>query len=230
MQWEAVIEWGKGKMLRSDEAPLEIGYRWHHGRRVANLALELARVEALTVDREVLYIGALLHDVGKAGYQGKEHGPRGARLIEEQIPHLFGRDELRQVTSIVANHYQRPKSKYLRDQPHPGWPPEVLLVQDADTLDHFGANGIWINHHWAALERRNQAESIARYYGVEKAWRQEALQALNYPAAVEELKQRIAFMDSFMRHWQREEQGLLIGFEGKRQSPNGCHPGRSKGL
>ncbi len=209
MQWEAIIEWAKARMLESDEAPLEIGYRWHHGRRVANLALELASMESLTVDREVLYIGALLHDVGKAGYQGKEHGPRGARLIEEQIPHLFGREELRQVLAIVANHYLRPKSKYVRGQPDPGWPAEVLLVQDADALDHFGANGIWITHHWAALELRDQADSIARYYGVDSEWRQEALQAMNYLAAVGELKQRIAFMDAFMQQWQREEQGLL---------------------
>lgn len=209
MQRDEIISWAKARMLAVDEAPLETGYRFHHGQRVAQLALRLAEVESLSVDRDLLFIGALLHDVGKAGEQGKGHGPRGARLIEEQIAPLFSPEELRLVTTIVASHYLRPKSKFQRNQPDPGWPAEVLLVQDADTLDHFGANGIWIAMHWATHEKRNQPDTIARHFGVDQEWHRESRQAMNYPSAVAELEQRIAFMTAFMQRWSREDRGQL---------------------
>ena len=209
MEKEAIVAWAKARMLSTDEVPLEIGYRYYHGLRVAALALELVNAESLVVNQELLFIGALLHDVGKAGDKGKGHGPRGAELIQKQIPHLFGQDELERVTQIVAYHYMRPKSKYMLGKPDPGWPQEVLLVQDADTLDHFGANGIWIAHHFATVEKRNQQSSIDRHIMEDEAWKQESQQAMNYPAALRELEHRISCMDNFVWQWAREEQGQL---------------------
>jgi putative nucleotidyltransferase with HDIG domain len=209
MQKEAIQAWAKEQMLPANDKHLETGYRYYHGLRVAKLSLELAAAESLGVNEELLFIGGLLHDVGKAGEGGKGHGPRGAEIIEAEIADLFTPDELRQVTSIVANHYMRPQSKYLRDQPDPHWPPEVLLVQDADTLDHFGANGIWIAHHWAAFEKRNQAASISRHWVEDQPWHAESRRAMNYQTASRELEHRIACMDAFIHQWEKEEQGQL---------------------
>lgn len=215
MQQAEIVAWANARMQSATEPALETGYRLHHGQRVARLALALAARETLSVDRGVLFIGALLHDVGKSGAQGKGHGPRGARLIEEEIAHLFTADELRRVTTIVASHYLRPKSKFHRNQPDPGWPAEVLLVQDADALDHFGANGVWIAHHWAAKEQRSQTATIEEHFGPGREWHDEALQAMNFPAAVAELKQRMAFTDAFMREWQLENCGELVSSDEK---------------
>lgn len=215
MQQAEIIAWAESKMQSAVEPALETGYRFHHGQRVAQLALALAARESLAVDRDVLFIGALLHDVGKSGDVGKGHGPRGARLIEEEIAHLFTAEELRRVTTIVASHYLRPKSKFQRNQPDPGWPAEVLLVQDADTLDHFGANGVWIAHHWAAKEQRSQTATIAEHFGPGRDWYEEALRAMNYPEAVAELKQRMAFTDAYMREWQRENRGEMVSSDEK---------------
>lgn len=209
MDKEAIVAWAKTRMLATDEAPLETGYRYYHGLRVATLTLKLAKVESLEVNEELLFIGALLHDVGKAGDQSKEHGPRGAELIRKQISDLFDPDELERVIQIVACHYLRPKSKYMRDKPDPGWPAEVLLAQDADVLDHFGANGIWIAHHWAAVEKRTQASSIERHHVDDEAWKQESRQSINYPTALAELEHRIVFMEEFVQQWEREERGQL---------------------
>lgn len=209
MQTEQILAWAADQMAAAPEPALEPGYRYHHGLRVAKLALALARTEVLAVDEQLLYVGGLLHDVGKAGEQGKGHGPRGAELISQQIADLFSAEELRRVTEIVANHYMRPKSKYLRHQPDPGWSAEVLLVQDADTLDHFGANGIWIAHHWSTVERRSPARSI-RWHWVDNApWHEESRRSINFPAARAELERRIACMDAFVRQWELEEAGCL---------------------
>ena len=148
-------------MLQADESPLEPGYRWYHGVRTAKLAGLLAEQMQLDVDKDILELGGLLHDVGKAGYRGPDpHGIRGARLIRAEIAHLFPPDKLERVASIVANHYQRPNSKYWRGKEAPEFPAEVLLVQDADILDHLGANAIWLAFRYGAKERPTVAPGI----------------------------------------------------------------------
>ncbi len=209
MHKQEIIAWAKAKMLDISHHPLEDGYRYYHGERVARLSLRLAEALALPVNKDVLFIGALLHDVGKVGYSGPDHGPRGAQIIELEIPHLLTQEELAQVTNIVSNHYERPRSKYWRGRPDPGFPSEILIVQDADTLDHHGGNGIWIAHHWHTLERVSQAEAIHRYRVVDAEWRRESWEAMNYAISRRELEYRLKLMDAFFARWERETAGEL---------------------
>jgi len=210
VQIEAIKLWAQEKMLTADESPLEPGYRWYHGHRVAKLAANLAKQEQLQVNEQILKIGALLHDVGKAGYKGPEpHGPRGGELIRREIGYLFHPQELEQVVTIVANHYERPNSKYWRGKQAPNFPAEGLLVQDADIIDHFGANAIWLTIHHSAHEQRNQAATIERFHRVDPAWHHEAMASLNFQASRRELAHRLAWLHQFYAQWQREEQGEL---------------------
>lgn len=210
MQKEKIIAWAQKKMLLADEAPLEPGYRWYHGCRVANLSLALAQQLGLNIDPDILYIGGLLHDVGKAGYRGDEpHGPRGARLLRQEIAHLFTPTELDRVAHIVANHYQRPKSKYMIGKIPPVFPDEVLLVQDADTIDHFGINGVWLTFHRATAQQQSQADIIHRHHSSDVAWHEEALNALNFELSQRELEHRLHLMHRLYAQWEREEAGEL---------------------
>lgn len=210
MNIATIKAWAEAKMLQADDSPLEPGYRWYHGMRTAKLAGYLAHQMKLDIDEAIIEIGGLLHDVGKAGYKGPEaHGPRGARLIQEEIAHLFQPQELKRVTAIVANHYQRPKSKYWQEKEAPHFPAEILLVQDADTLDHLGANSIWLAFHYGINELRNQAKAIERFYLVDPEWHREGLASLNYDVSVREMEHRLAFLNSFYSQWQREEKGEL---------------------
>lgn len=197
-------------MLPADDSPLEPGYRWYHGVRTAGLALRLAEQMRLPVDRDVLELGGLLHDLGKAGYRGPQpHGPRGARLIRAEAAHLFSAEQLERVTTIVANHYERPNSKYWRGKEPPVFAPEVLLVQDADILDHIGANGVWLAFHYSAQEGRAQREAIDRFFSVDAEWHREMTQSLNFTASIQEMKRRLDFVHNFYRQWQQEERGEL---------------------
>ncbi|NLW17690.1 MAG: HD domain-containing protein [Firmicutes bacterium] len=210
MDIEAIKAWARSKMLEVDESPLEPGYRWYHGVRTAQLAIHLAKEMGLEVDIKVLELGGLLHDIGKAGYRGSEpHGPRGANIIRREIGHLFSPDKLEVVTAIVANHYQRPKSKYWRGKKAPNFPPEVLLVQDADILDHMGANAIWLAFHYGTAEGRNQAAAIQHFYQVDPPWYEECLASLNYEISRRELEHRLNFAHHFYQQWEREEGGKL---------------------
>ncbi len=58
-----------------------------HSKKVAEIAAEMGeRVEkhGIIVDMEVLIIGALLHDIGRARTHSIEHGFRGARLLRDE--------------------------------------------------------------------------------------------------------------------------------------------------
>lgn len=209
MNVDKIMSWGMEKMKFTDETPLEVGYRYYHGLRSAKLAVALAEGMGLEVNREVLYVGSFLHDVGKAGYKGPDHGPRGAELIEAEIAHLFSSSELELVLSMVANHYMRPNSKHFAGKEKPVFPSEVLLIQDADTLDHFGSNGVWLAFHWSVHHAWNQREAIDFYNTDDPAWRLAAFEWLNYDLSRQELVHRIARIDAFYATWQQEEAGGL---------------------
>ncbi len=206
----AIIAWAKNKMSAADESPLEPGYRWYHGVRTAKLACHLATHMRLNIDIDALELGGLLHDIGKAGYRGPEpHGPRGAEIIRQETAHLFSPAELELVATIVANHYERPKSKYWRHKEPPSFPAEVLLVQDADILDHMGANAIWLAFHYGAGEGFSQAAAIQRFFAFDPPWYEESLASLNFDISRRELEHRLSFVRSFYRQWEKETDGEL---------------------
>lgn len=201
MDTESILLWGAAKMKLAEATPLERGYRYYHGLRTANLACALARAEKLAVRQEELYIGAFLHDVGKADYLGVDHGPRGQEIIEAEIAHLFAPTELELVGSIVSNHYARHRGSAL--------PVEVLLVQDADAIDHFGSNAVWLAFHWAKHQGRTQNETMQFYHNEDRQWRERALHGLNFARSRQEMGHRLARIDDFFAHWAKEEAGLL---------------------
>lgn len=201
MDREGIMLWGAAKMKFADATPLERGYRYYHGLRTAALAGALARAENLSVRHEELYIGAFLHDVGKADYPGEGHGPRGQELIEAEIAHLFAPAELKLVGSIVKSHYARHQDSAL--------PLEALLVQDADAIDHFGSNAVWLAFHWAKHQGRTQAETMQFYHKEDRAWRERALGGLNFALSRNEMLYRLERIEHFFSHWAKEETGLL---------------------
>jgi len=209
MEREGIIDWALAKMQMAEEYPLEKGYRYHHGLRTALVALSLAEGMNIAVNRDVLYIGGLLHDVGKAVCKGLGHGRAGAETIRAEIAGLFTAVELEAVCNIVANHYCRPNSKYYEGQVKPVFPIEVLLVQDADILDHFGANAIWLALHWAAAEGRTRQQSIKFYREQDAKWHAEARQGLNFPLSRRNLEERIAYSDAFFARLAEEAEGKL---------------------
>ncbi|MBT9175761.1 MAG: hypothetical protein DDT20_00061 [Firmicutes bacterium] len=209
MDREKIMAWGMEKMNFVDEAPLEKGYRYYHGKRTAQIALSLAQGMNLPVDRDTLFAGAFLHDVGKAGFNGPHHGARGEAMIRAEIAYLFSPAELEQVAHIVRYHYTRPRSHYAAGQPQPALSTEALLVQDADALDHFGGNALWLAFRWSMAHGRDPEETIRFYREQDVVWRREALEGLNFPLSRRELESRIVRIDAFFALWELEEHGKL---------------------
>lgn len=212
MDREAVLDWARRRMAGTRDTPMEPGYRLRHGLRVAALALRLAERVAPAVERDLLELAGVLHDIGKSGGRGSDgHGPRGARIVRRGAARWFASGELERVCQMVAQHYARAGSRWYEGKPRPVWPDEVLLIQDADLLDHFGCNGVW--RSVCRARRRGQApeESLAEYWQppAEPDWREEARRSLNFEASREELALRLRRSDAFFRAFAREQEGEL---------------------
>jgi uncharacterized protein len=208
MRIEDIMAWAEAKMRWSDESPLECGFRYFHGLRVADIARMLAESRSEEYDQQTLFLGAFLHDVGKAGYRGPDHGPRGAEMICREAMHMIAEKQREGICNAVANHYMRPRSSWLRGREVPELRYETLLVQDADILDHFGVVALWTAIRWSVQEGRNQLETIDRYYG-DAAWLEEASQSLNFAESREELAKRIALQETIYDSWRREQAGIM---------------------
>lgn len=212
MDKETVLKWAQWRMAAADDGPLEPGYRYHHGLRVGALAVGLAERLALGLDSELLYVAGVIHDVGKSGYQGEEpHGPRGESILRAEAAAWFSSDELERIGCMVARHYARPHSRWYEGREKPTWPNEVLVLQDADILDHFGCNHVWQSFLWARHLRRSPQDTLAYYWRNPKEleWREEARRALNYDLSRTELDRRLARSDAFCREFAMEQAGVL---------------------
>jgi hypothetical protein len=213
MDKEAILRWAQRRMAGADDGPLEPGYRYHHGLRVAAIAVGLAERLSLVSDSEVLYVSGVLHDVGKSGYEGESpHGPRGEEIIRAEAASWFTPDELERVGRMVARHYARPRSRWYEGQEQkPVWPDEVLILQDADILDHFGCNHVWQAFLWAKHLRQSPQDTLAYYWRNprELEWRTEARRALNFDLSRSEFDIRLARSDAFCREFAMEQAGTL---------------------
>jgi uncharacterized protein len=121
-----------------------------HARRDYDLARRLAAAEGVTVDDDVLWAAAWLHDMGAfAPYAapGVDHGERAAALVDSVLRDAgFPMEKAPLVRDVVAHHM------YYHA---PGASPEARLFREADTLDFLGAIGvarilsITTRHRWA---------------------------------------------------------------------------------
>ena len=185
------------------EFPCEPGYRLHHGERVAEIAASICAAENIACDPDILYFGALMHDIGKNGCpKGVSHAAHGAEIVREFFTGHFTADEMVGVCEIITHHCARPKSKWYEGREQPSHKPIVLAVQDADILDHFGPSEIWISMHWAAA-KNSPPEETARYWFASNDWRAESRRSLNFASSLATLEKHIAGMNAFYQTWIR---------------------------
>lgn len=205
IQSEAIAERAIQQMARIPEPPYEPGYRLHHGQRVAKLAQQIATSENLPVHSERLAAGALLHDIGKFQCpKDASHAVQGAEIVRTHYCDLASSEDLEAIAQIVLHHYDRPLSMWFENKEKPSWCPEILVVQDADVLDHFGLSGIWLSLHWACHHAFSPLQAAENWFHSEHlcSWRTEARRSLNYATSRRMLELRIAEMDDFFRRLQ----------------------------
>lgn len=177
---------------RISHATREPGWLYYHGRRTGKLALWLADRLELDVDRTLLYVGALFHDVGKGEPSHAERGAvRAATLLAPYCPP----DELAIICELVRRHDRRGD---------PAAPPMLRMLQDADILDHVGPLGTWLAFYWSGTRGETVGEHRDYIEGDENRRYRSGMRAkLNYEAARQEFDRRIVYEDLFFATFHR---------------------------
>jgi uncharacterized protein len=109
---------------------------WQHSERNYRVALSLAQADGMTVDRDVLFAAAFLHDMAAFVPCADAHLEHGDCAAQESGAVLreagFPMKKFPAVAAAERGHM------YYRD---PGATPEAIVLHDADSLDFLGEIG-----------------------------------------------------------------------------------------
>ena len=187
-----------GRRSHLDREP---GYIYDHGIRTANLSAEIM-AKAGGERREsdpVLYTGALFHDVGK-GFAA--HHEAGAELVKQLLSEQCTPEGLSRISDIVRFHCIRKQGLDLDS--------EILAVQDADMIDHFGTQEIWLSVYYQAYSHGNQRDVIEYWETDDFRKRTERLRGLlNFDISRALFDDRVEFQEAFLTRFKQESEGKL---------------------
>lgn len=185
---------------RVSDPKKEPGYVYNHCRRVAEISLKLRKLLYPDYDKkdDVLYVGALFHDIGKGI---EPHSKIGGLIIESMIGHLCSKEEMEEIIKIVSLHNVRSSdddSKF------------VKIVQDADLIDHFGTHNVWMAYVGNALQHKKLEDALEYYEGdMRKDFVINCMNMLNFEESKKIMKRRVEATDSFIRRTRAEQNGEL---------------------
>lgn len=178
---------------RREPQEREPGWLYHHGRRTARLALWLCGELNASADRDTLYAAGLFHDIGKGS---DNHNQAGADLTRKLLKHLCTADELNAVCDIVLKHCLRTHTPELSEA--------VMIVQDADVLDHFGPIEPWLAFYWHGMRGESFNDHLRFKTGEGSVFNRRKMRAaLNYDDSKRMFDERIAYEEEFFSRFHR---------------------------
>lgn len=181
----------------------EIGAAFYHCKRVSNSVLELRKSlfpDDTSMD-EVLRCAGLFHDIGK-GIEPHSHS--GAVLVRDLLKEEMSDEELSVVCQLIEAHEDRKP-----DSDCHTW--YEKLLQDADMLDHFGGQGIWLTCVYRAFTNCGSMNDVVEYQmseGLEEAVN--AKELLNYDYSKAIMQGKIDFEKMVIERFALEAQGKFV--------------------
>ena len=166
------------------------GHGPEHALRVCRTALLIAETES-GADRQIVALGALLHDADDHKLFHTENNANARRFLEAQGVGQETADRICEAINAVSFSQNRGK--------RPGTI-EGQIIQDADRLDAIGAVGIARTFAYGGKHGRTPEGSISHFH--EKLLLLRDL--MNTQKAKELAEERHAFMEQFLQEWDRE--------------------------
>jgi uncharacterized protein len=179
----------------------EPGYAFFHGQRVAKIAVQLRKLVFPDEEQydDVLVVGSWFHDVGKGI---EPHWEYGALICREILADLCPADKLEKIVEIVGSNTLRKAREY---------PFYVKLVQDADILDHYGSQEIWLRF-WHCAYRRESVDYALQFQRDSYMSHVKKVRALlNFSQSAEFFDEKDQFIRDFMERFAKEAEGELLG-------------------
>src|SRR5688500_9239971 len=129
--------WRAAIYAHAREKLLHPAWGWRHSERDFLLARQIAREEGLTIDEDIVFAAAFLHDSGAIppfAREGVDHAIRSAELAEPLLRKAgFPMAKFPAVKAAITGHMFDRKA---------GASDEAVVLHDADALDFLGATGI----------------------------------------------------------------------------------------
>jgi uncharacterized protein len=197
---EQIREMARQLMIdRKGHLERETGYIYYHGVRTAEICIKLLDTmkRDCSIDRDLLYAGALLHDVAKGVEPHAEHG---AAIVRQCLAGKLPPESIESIAELVRMHNRRGQSTQI----------DQMLIQDADLLDHFGSQNVWLGFLFSA-SRDEPGEKALEYFRSEKnrGFVEWCRGILNFEVSREVLEEKIAFEEMFFGRFERELRGEL---------------------
>lgn len=204
MNIEYINKIAKDKMGKLKSHPMrEKGFIYYHGLRTAKLALTLRKNIYPEISKydDVIYAGALFHDIGKGI---EPHQETGQVIVKHILEGQCTKQELDMVSEIVRLHCER---KIPND--YPMW---VRLVQDADILEHQGTSEIWINIAYSLYEERSYDYAIEWWQKNEKCLIEKETfpEKMNFDLSKKIWYEKVNFVDEFIKRLEEESEGKIF--------------------
>lgn len=183
---------------RKPHAQRERGSIYFHGQRVSGGVIQLRKL--VTSDNShdpYLRVAGLFHDVGK----GMEpHAHIGAVLMKDLLRPYMAPDEVDEVVRLIDVHDDRKPDSDKHDLP-------VRLLQDADLLDHFGTQEIWMCFSYYATHERGVSEALDFYRNDYKKSVNRQRKLLNFEESRRIFEEKYRFQRDFIKRLKVESEG-----------------------
>jgi len=177
-------------------------FRYHHLASVRKYALKIADSIDEEVDREVLEVAALFHDIGRSediedGYldpfeNHEGHDEQGAEIVSEYINDILGEEEVEKVEQLVRNHHSAPETV------------EGKVLQDTDHLYSYGVHDLWRMVHYSSQTER-EIDELPEYFWEELVPRRaEELETFHFNKTREVAEKRLIKYQEAVRQFQDE--------------------------
>lgn len=183
---------------RKPHVQRERGSVYYHGQRVAKGVIQLRKM--VTSDNShdpYLRVAALFHDVGKGM---DPHAAIGATLMREQLKPYLAPDEIEEVTRLIANHDDRKPDSSKHDLP-------TRLLQDADLLDHYGTQEIFMCFSYSATHERGIHTALDFYREDFKKIVNRQRKLLNFEESRRIFEEKYRFEREFIKRLKVESEG-----------------------
>ncbi len=143
---------------RKSHKEQEMGAAYYHGKRVANgvIALRKRLFQDDSMD-DILRCAGIFHDIGK-GIEPHTH--TGAVLAWDLLKNEISENELEHVCRLIEAHNDRKPQTDAHS-----W--DEKLLQDADLLDHYGSQGIWMSVSYYAYTTQQEMDQVPSFYKTE---------------------------------------------------------------
>ena len=173
------------------------GHDFDHTMRVYHTAMEIADAES-GCDKQIVALAALLHDADDDKLFASENNANARAFLNSQN---VDEDTVQRICTVINSvSFSRNKGKCPEL-------PEGRIVQDADRLDAIGAIGIARTFAYGGKHGRSLDSSIEHFH--EKLL---LLRDMMHTEKAREIAEtRHAFMEAFLKEWEKEKAESFCG-------------------